>query len=243
MNTVPAQRSQKGGSKSYWPMPVCTQATTSCSGSPPRREHPSRGPEPRLSRPRVVVETRGVAAGEEAQAHEPPGNLRCAAPPGSGPEETERESSSAAVRDAWAGTRPRPLETVEVVGEVGRRGRRASGPGRGTRVQVGFRLSKVMSRRRKARSRPSSSGRSASLLLLGHLFGVDFDAGPAAVEEDDGANAVRVRESSHEGDEAAHGVTADHGVSQSEVPRIRTTSRAWASSPYPDSGFSDFTAP
>src|SRR5215213_5122755 len=60
-------------------------------------------------------------------------------------------------------------------------------------------------------------GRRLLLLLLGHLFGSGFDAGPAAVEEDEGADAAGVGEGGLEGDEAAHGVTNDHGVSHAEV--------------------------
>ena len=110
------------------------------------------------------------------------------------------------------------LEIVEVVvGEVEREVVERQAPVGEPEVKVGFRALEGHVEATEGPLEALLDGRSLPLLLLGHLFGIDFDAGPAAVEEDDGANAVRVRESGHEGDEAAHGVAADHGVLQPEV--------------------------
>src|SRR5215210_2242775 len=77
---------RKGDRKSYWPIPACTQATTSCSGSLPPGGSPSGDRAPRPWRP----EYRWRRAGRHRErslprpAPGPPGTQRRAAPPRSG---------------------------------------------------------------------------------------------------------------------------------------------------------------
>src|SRR5215217_8345662 len=77
---------RKADRKSYWPIPVCTRATTSCSGSRPPGGSPSGDRAPRPWRP----EYRWRRAGRHRErslprpAPGPPGTQRRAAPPRSG---------------------------------------------------------------------------------------------------------------------------------------------------------------
>ncbi len=63
-----------------------------------------------------------------------------------------------------------------------------------------------------------SDGFGLSLLFLGHVFlGGSFGAGPAAVEQDEGAHAVGVYQGGFQGDKGAHRVAGQDGVFEAEV--------------------------
>src|SRR5918997_968466 len=59
--------------------------------------------------------------------------------------------------------------------------------------------------------------RGGLLSLFGHLFCLALDAGPSAVEQDEGAHAVGEHEGRLQGYEAAHGVPCQDGALQTEV--------------------------